>query len=178
MLLALSLALVLAPSSHAAANAALLGTAQHIVQSAQSDVVYLAQNVDRCTSYGSAIKSHLIQPIGADLANFAKRLARYSDEAPASCTSRADLDYISGVISAKLALATQPQMEMMNMSGDEAMTRALLADDNHPDCRADDPSDPRTTPELKTYFGLKLKLIALKASVAALKSQTECAKRE
>jgi hypothetical protein len=173
------LASVLLPTpSPASVNSALVATSELLIEGAQTDVAYLNKNVSNCTRFASSIQKQLVGPIGQDLAGFATRLNRYSNVAPRSCTSRADLDYVIGTIAQRLAAATTPQSQLMGMTGDEAMTKALSAGDGWPDCRADDPRDPKSTRELKTYFALKLKLVALRAAAASLKADTECVKRE
>ncbi len=167
-MLILTLALSVAPALASPSPAA----AQQLVQTAQADVAFLAKNVANCTFFADLVKSRMVDPVAQDLTNFQARLARYSADDPRSCTSRTDLTFIAGTISEKLRLAGTGQVALRGMSGDEAMTKALSADANHPACRADDPRDPRTTRELKAYFALKAKLVALKAAVLALREQT------
>ncbi|MGZ3652935.1 MAG: hypothetical protein ACXVB9_20485 [Bdellovibrionota bacterium] len=157
-------------SEIAAANA-------QIVASAQAGVLFLQAHVDDCTSYGSAIKEKLLSPLGKDLENFKGRLARYSENSPQSCTSRADLDYMIGTINGLLAKAKTGQTELMGMSGDQAMSKALCADTSHLNCKAANPANPLSTPQLTAYFAVEQKLAALKTSLTAMKETTDCEKR-
>lgn len=181
MILVLTLATaLLSPASHASAKTTALAlTSERLVQGAGEDVTFLSQHVADCTRFASTIQQQLVAPIARDLQSFQQRLARYTDEGARACTSRADLDYISAEISAKLALANTPQSQLMGMTGDQAMTKALSGgDDGYPNCQAEDARDVRTTRQLKAYFGLKLKLIALRAAVNTLKNDTDCEKQE
>jgi hypothetical protein len=183
MKLVLSLALsLLTPPAFAspASTAALVTTAKRLVVSANADVGFLRTHVANCTRFAATIQERMVEPIAKDLGAFQLRLARYRNTPPQSCGSRADLDFMLATINDKLAKAGSAQSGLMGMSGDEAMTKALSADDSgsYPNCRPDDPRDFKSTPELKAYFALKLKLVALKASLATLKNRTDCEKRE
>lgn len=184
MIFTLALALSLAsPSAQASAqNDSLVSTATQLVKGAQADVSFLDRNVAGCTVFADTIREWMITPMAKELQSFQLRLARYHDTAPQSCTSRADLDFMHAVIAKRIAMATQQQDQLMGMTGDDAMTKALSGDDpannTHPQCTPENPRDVRTTRQLKTYFALKLKMVSLKGLVASLRENTDCVKQE
>ena len=176
--LSLTLATLLSSPSFAAQNPPQLDTSNGLVASAQKDIDFLDKNAVNCTRFDSLLRKEMISPLAADLQNYRLRLARYTNAEPQSCASRTDLDSIIATISDKLEKATTPQEALFGMTGDEAMTKALSADSNYPNCRPLEPADPKSTPELRAYFAFKLKMATLRASVTALKDQTPCGQQK
>jgi hypothetical protein len=172
-------------TAHAESVASLAASSSRLIAAAQKDVRFLNSNVDNCTSYGTTIKQRMIAPVMQDLIGYQEALeSNFGNLAPAggrACNkprveelSRAEatVNKIIVSIGSKLAATKAPQSELMGMTGDEAVTKALSADSSHPNCRPDREDDPSSTRELKTYFALKQKMAVIKAAMTALKAET------
>jgi hypothetical protein len=184
----LLLSLSPAPFAMSAPNSAVDSVAEsaHLISKSIKDLVFLNANVDNCTSYGSVIRDKMLSPINSDLQLFQDQLhAHYgklteSDDNSCKRPSAEELrrnlgmvNQIIGRIDQKLATARSAHAELMGMTGDEAVSRALSSDAYHQNCRPQNPNDPRSTRELQTYFALKQKLVAIRANMQALHVATE-----
>ncbi len=179
-----------APNAFATSGSAVATVAESVrlITTTKKDLNFLNSNIDNCTSYGSQIRQRILNPLANDLQQFLVLLRdaygqfSASPEAESTCQrpSANELNrgsevarQIIATISAKLATAESAQSELLGLTGDQAMSRALSSDSSHLNCRPSNPSNPQSTRELQTYFALKQKLISIRARMSALNTETK-----
>jgi len=161
--------------------------ATQLINGASADIQYLFKNAGKCTVNTDRLNDNMLNPRQADLKKFKSQMnADFAGYVPSdsSCPppSKAELaaglktvQEISSEIEDLLELTTTSQLQLLGMSVDEVMDMALSASDDpkYKNCKAQNASDSKSTPELKSYYAMKEKFVALKKVADAMAVESD-----
>lgn len=143
------------------------------IEGALSDIAFLDKNADNCTRYGARLRAQFLVPIAKELKEHQENLAVLGVFAPPTlgCAAPSPADFASAssaaaavgeLVQLRLTMAETPQGQFFGYSGDQVMDLALEAAPGFPNCVPQEKGNPRSTPELRAYYAMKAKFMALK----------------
>lgn len=177
-----------APLAHADSIVDISQNSSRLLTAMDRDLDYLSDNVKNCTKYHEQIDEMMLTPIEQDVKEAQERIravfGKMREAQSRDCVrpSNEDLqkaiqaaESIQKAVSEKLAIANKPTFQLMGMTPDKALTKAMTAatDGSWPKCKPEQRNNPASTPQLKAYNSLKQKMILIRALMKTLKEETE-----